>query len=805
MLICPICEVNYSSLETLINHIKVSHNFETKFSCKQGECTRVFQNVFGLKRHLKLKHKRHDDDLKQTLLSSESLNTENVFFDPNQQTVQDTSSNPSLDFKILYEKFKSALSREVALLVSKLYSNYALPRNVVRNVIRDFSEMLSKPLQTIHQLHAQNDGASYADNNINNIMNILMLFKDVFKDFTTEYMTIKYFRSENSFIEPITKYLGQTLSDKKTQSRIVAELTDSTCQYIPIRRTLQAFFEIPGILESVKAYLSSLNSSESVSNIVQSKLWKNITSRFQNKLVLPIYLYSDDFEIGNPLGSHKGIYKVCGIYFTLGCLPPEHSSLLENIFLIQLCYSSDTKYFGKEKVYRHIIEDLMKLETEGLTVSTETGVHHVYFSLALVLGDNLGIHFLLGLTESFTSRHYCRFCRCTKDETSTSISENIDMLRTRDNYETDLNTLSCGIKEACIWNSLPNFHFSENVSVDIMHDIWEGICRYDLGNVLYHFIYVDKLFTLENLNTRIQYFNFGNKNKPPAISKAQLLKKHIIFSASEMSTLIKNLSLIIGDRVPVNNFVWDIYLTLFEIICVVLSKVVTPGSAELLKTLISEHHSLYIQHFGSLKPKHHFLTHYPHVMSTIGPLTKVSSMRFEAKHKQHKATAKSVSSNINTLYTLALKNQLALSHRILAKSGFKTKLEFGSDDLEFVHSKDYAAFKAYLNCDISEEYVAVNRVKINGLQYSFGLVLVTDYVDLKPIFGVINAIIIKENDNFVYFVTSKLDTLLYDEHFHAYEVQPSNLLECIRWKDLHSITPLLIHIVQKRMFILYCD
>jgi len=53
-----------------------------------------------------------------------------------------------------------------------------------------------------------------------------------------------------------------------------------------------------------------------------------------------------------------------------------------------------------------------------------------------------------------------------------------------------------------------------------------------------------------------------------------------------------------------------------------------------LKYLISEHHDMYLSLFNSLKPKHHFLLHYPNIILKTGPLIYLSCMRFEAKHKE---------------------------------------------------------------------------------------------------------------------------------------------------------------------------
>lgn len=37
-----------------------------------------------------------------------------------------------------------------------------------------------------------------------------------------------------------------------------------------------------------------------------------------------------------------------------------------------------------------------------------------------------------------------------------------------------------GIESECIFHTIPGFHVTNNLSVDIMHDLIEGTCRYDM-------------------------------------------------------------------------------------------------------------------------------------------------------------------------------------------------------------------------------------------------------------------------------------------------------------------------------------
>lgn len=394
---------------------------------------------------------------------------------------------------------------------------------------------------------------------------------------------------------------------------------------------------------------------------------------------------------------------------------------------------------------------------------------------------------MLGFSESFSSNYYCRFCRLEKSINRTKVNEESNALRNKENYERDLNLLDVGIREDCFLHELNNFHVTENISCDVMHDILEGICRYEIAQILYQFIYINKYFSLAELNNRIRYFNFPhNNNKPPAISKQHLLKNQIILSASEMCTLTKYLSLIIGDKIPEENYHWELYVLLYEIINMVFNKKVTKNDYILLKILIEEHHTLYIEHFGNLKPKHHFLLHYPSLLSLIGPLANVSSMRFEGRHRNFKQTANTSCNNKNILYTLAIKNQLNFCHRLINKKGLFNNIEFGIEDISFSKlSEEYRTFSKFVGCVDVDDYRAITWLKINSIFYKPGQVLHVNNDDFFPIFGTILFIIVN-NEKVVYFILNLCKTVAYSRHYCAYQILEDFKIVCMQYNNVDN-------------------
>lgn len=127
-----------------------------------------------------------------------------------------------------------------------------------------------------------------------------------------------------------------------------------------------------------------------------------------------------------------------------------------------------------------------------------------------------------------------------------------------------------------------------------MHDLNEGVCRYVIGFILNMFIYKEKRFSLSFINSRIFGFNYVNdSNSVPTLSEQQIKSDHLILSSSEMCFIMGNLGLLIGDRIPKDNQVWQLYLLLREIMCIVYGEFFDDNILQHLDKLINKHHTMY--------------------------------------------------------------------------------------------------------------------------------------------------------------------------------------------------------------------
>lgn len=213
------------------------------------------------------------------------------------------------------------------------------------------------------------------------------------------------------------------------------------------------------------------------------KLWKDTKKKFLGKFLIPLTFYTDDFEVDNPLGPTKGVYKIGAVYYTIPCLPQKYLYWLSSIFVAYLFNTIDRTNVGYTSVFEHLFSELRDLETSGIIINVDGNERCVYFALSLLIGNYFGVHGALGFVEGFTANYPCRFCKSHRNIVKNDAFLHPNIQRNRINYEEDVklnNGTLTGIKNECLFNSLTSFHVTENVACDMMHDVLLGVCRYDL-------------------------------------------------------------------------------------------------------------------------------------------------------------------------------------------------------------------------------------------------------------------------------------------------------------------------------------
>lgn len=666
-------------------------------------------------------------------------------------------------------------------LIASLYSNPQVPRNVVQCVMEGVNGIVegikSSLLNTTSQLLDDNSISTNAFNNLNleikNIDNNLTCF-------SSEHKRMKHYTNLGTYIPPQEYIIGERLNENRNRNCFTITPTNCTEQFIPLRKVLKKFFELKNVLRDTLEYMNKIKSYDTIFvNFIQGSVWQKKIKEHENQLVLPIFLFFDDYEVGNPLGSHSGLHKLGAVYITLPTIPSHQQSSLKNIFLALLFHSSDRQKFGNNIIFRPLIEELNFLKDDGIDIETPTFTGNIKFELALILGDNLGIHSITGFVESFSANHPCRICKVLKEVLKKQCYVDESLIRSVEQYNIDVlegNIINSGISESCVWHNVRGFQILDQTGVDIMHDFLEGVCKYDLSFLISYYVLELKMFSLQVLNERISCFDFGPdiRSKPSMLNMDHIKKSTIKLSASEMMSFVRYFGLLIGDFIPQNDPVWDLYILMRKIFDLIISTSFQKDCSDLLQTLIAEHNELYLRYSRShLKPKFHYLLHYHSMIKKFGPLILIWSMRFEAKHRMSKIAANTSSNCRNICKTLAIRHQLQLNE-IFTKGSLCNEIEFGPcieiNDVD----NNINEIGQYININSFGTLIKYPWITVKGTKYQPKMVLTLDVFENDyPKFGIIINIFVC-NHEFILFQCSQLNTIVFNEHLFSFEVSIKN-------------------------------
>lgn len=241
-----------------------------------------------------------------------------------------------------------------------------------------------------------------------------------FHQLSTEHLRFQKYEKYYGFTKPQSYEIGtDVIFQIVNRLEIRVQHVKVHGVFMPIENTLKKCLQVPGLFDEVTTYMKSLENEDVViSNVIQGRLWKTkyaVSQSKEKKKILPIFIFYDDFETGNTLGSHEGEQEIGGVYLSLPFLPPHLVAKINHIFAIAVFYTKHRKLFGNKAVCQNVIEEVNKLCENGIDL--ENG-EKVYFRCVLILGDNLGLNCICGFTESFKAAKYCRICRATSAECS---------------------------------------------------------------------------------------------------------------------------------------------------------------------------------------------------------------------------------------------------------------------------------------------------------------------------------------------------------------------------------------------------
>lgn len=790
--VCPKCgHIAPGDAKALIWHLRHVHhivemrNFTESITCGQDGCERTFSGrTYVFQKHLR-NHRDVQIPLDVALLNHNSDSDNGGSDDEvgNNLLHEDVPIVP-LAAEHIWENFSAdEVEKRASMLVAGMLASSSTAHSTVTDVVEktaDLIDDISSYIKHKVQMFATASGIPVDDENLNLLIEDVEAVSQPFRKFETEYRQKTFFQHSDTFLqaEELPLGIGYYPCNNPITGNVLQVMKTISFQYIPIKPLLKLILEKTDILKIVSAYRPS---NDTLLRDFHDGSYCRESEFLSQTNTIKLILYNDDFEVTNPLSPKAGTHKLGAVYFTIANVPPKYRSTLTNMFLLMLYTSSDAKMYGYEPLLAQFIVDMNSLSTDGLDIRTEHFDGNIKVGIAQVVGDNLGIHSLFGFAEGFTANYSCRICKMHRNDTRQELIENSDLIRTSENYQIDVdaqNLQETGIKKMCPLHKINNFHVTHNRAPDVMHDLLEGVCPLELKLVLAELINKD-YFTIETFNARIISYNYGlpdKRNKPCPYTMDALRRPDGApgQNAGQMWCLMRHIPLILGDLVPLEDDHWELLLSLLDCMDIIFSPIISRGETIYLEQLIADHHKLYLHLFPNrhLKPKHHFMTHYPSATLLYGPLIHLWVMRFEAFHNFSRRLSHIVCNFQNVSKTLAHRNQMLLCYNLMSKKTLVEKtIEVGPGESVLLASLENAATIAQnLGIALYDEIYVAKWCKVHGTEYRKNLMVLLDKADDgAPVFGKIMHVLSFRST--VSFICELWQSVGFDRHYHAYIVQ----------------------------------
>lgn len=398
MLTCFKCQKCFKNVDEYLRHLKIFHfltNTDSK-TCAFNNCKASFSRFSSLKRHL-LQHEPNDGEpAPKTAKIQQSSGIEKILIETNSSD-KSQEQYKHIDNNSKNENGFLAKSLELNLLdlASSLYSKNSFSRKDATSILNKFKYILQSTFN-----HLQESKLLTLE-----LTNSLQL---PLKPYTSEFKFTKSLKEADLFNESEAVILSNEIGEIVSKGNPTLGPKIKCLQIMPIEFQIRKFFELPNVLNTMEDNLSILKENKLICNLINGEVMQNYIN--DADIVFTYNLYFDDFQVNNALGTHT--HSICACYYSFPTLPQFLQSKLDFIFPALFCDSNYLKTYGPEICFKPLVNVLKRLE-DGIIIDSK----RVSFVLGLIVGDNLAVNTVLGLTQSFNSIRFCRYCREEKNDT----------------------------------------------------------------------------------------------------------------------------------------------------------------------------------------------------------------------------------------------------------------------------------------------------------------------------------------------------------------------------------------------------
>lgn len=762
------CRRQCTDLKDLLAHLRSHLSKSELIKCPFAKCGKIFKVRSSFTSHISRIHKHATAGHVTATCSAELGSTEpasdQMETDPVENIPESVNMPDEINMREMYTK-------NLCMFYMKLQAKYLIPSSTLQMIVEETNDLFD-----ICSQHTKNQfkdalkaRTNLSDSDIDEVLNSLTdLHSSCSTPLSTEYTRKQFFQRNFDYVHPQAIHLG---TDENRFDRYV--------QYIPLKETLKVMLKDPVVWqECIKTQTAPPPGV--LTDVCDGSVFKSNAFCMQPGINLKLILYQDAFEIVNPLGSAKKKHKIVAVYFTLANFEPFYRSSVDQLQLLLLCTERDFKYFGHQRVFSKMFSDLRELEDNGFVSSSG---HTVRATLLCIVGDNLGSHCIGGYAENFsTSSHCCRYCMITRQDMDKVVFD--FPVRTVESYKEavqlvqDSETTVNGVKFDSLFNGLQYFHVCQpGLPPCIGHDIFEGVVAYDLSIYIKYFVKVKKWMTYEQLNRQIKQFKYQGSDASSVPSEVNERGIKVGGQAAENWCFLRLLPIIIGDRIrETQDQVWQLVIMLKEVVELVCAPKISTSQVSFLQVHIQEYLETRRHLFPSekLKPKHHYLLHYPSLILKLGPLIRLWTMRFESKHSYFKRCVRRTQNFKNVCQSLANNHQLLQSY-MNSCSFFPPPLEV--KDSSPYHAELYSGkIRNAVEGSLVTPDLISTRVRYQGTLYKKGIFLCLKN-DESVEFGQLE-LILMENKKVYFVMTPHSSSYLLEYGLHKVG-EPAREMLCI--------------------------
>lgn len=327
-------------------------------------------------------------------------------------------------------------------------------------------------------------------------------------------------KKKDNYVPPEETALGKRWKTTYSTERGIPDhrLAQSTYHMISIEKTLRSIFsnkKFAEMYENFNQNPSHICTRGRYEDFCCGDVYRKLHAQLPRNTI-QLQISFDEFEPCDALKSKSGLHKLLGIYMEIRNVPEFYRSKMENMFLVALVKVTDLKETDDtiDTVYTNIVDEIRWLEEKGIDGVSFHSNDNLKATLINITADNLGANDVFGFVKCFRAQYFCRICVSNQEECKKSVKEDPSKIRDMSNYAQLINKAdrrngryidSKGVVKYCVFNDLNYFNIFQNFSVDVMHDMYEGIIPFFIHLLLNHMI-DRRIATVSLIQRKIRIF-----------------------------------------------------------------------------------------------------------------------------------------------------------------------------------------------------------------------------------------------------------------------------------------------------------